>query len=261
MESLEVIKIKLNGILGCIDEYTGEPSIENIIAECKKVMNTNNLDILLFLCKEISDWYNKNINEIQRNEFVYNKDVHYKNLETIKEISEDLEKNLEVYKEQINSIVKENNSSIDKDIIIKLLSRFHLIVKQLRHRYDNRETLDVEDEYDVQDLLHSVLYIYCDDIRTEEWCPSYAGKCSRQDFLLKQEKIVIETKKTRKNLDAKKVADELIIDIERYKKHPDCKTLICFVYDPEERIKNPRGLENDLTHETDGLNVIVLIKP
>lgn len=72
---------------------------------------------------------------------------------------------------------------------------------------------------------------------------------------------MIETKKTRKGLDAKKLADELIVDIARYKEHPDCKTLICFVYDPEERIKNPRGIESDLTQKIDEMSVIVLIRP
>ena len=154
-------------------------------------------------------------------------------------------------------IVYKNNN----DVVINLMNRFHLVARQIRNRYNDRETLDVTDEYDVQDLLHALLYINFDDIRDEEWCPSYAAKCSRQDFLLKNEKIVIETKKTRKGLDAKKLADELIVDIARYKEHPDCKTLICFVYDPEERIKNPRGIESDLTQKIDEMSVIVLIRP
>lgn len=260
MESLEIIKIKLKGIINCIYEYTSEPSIMNVIKECERALQENDIEILLFSCKEISNWYNKNIGSIQSNEFVYNKEVHNNNLKLIKEII----KNIESYSKEYNKVSVENNAGLcynNKDIIINLMNRFHLVVKQLRDRYNNRETLDVQDEYDVQDLLHSLLYIYCDDIRSEEWCPSYASKCSRQDFLLKNEKVVIETKKTRKGLDAKKLSDELIIDIARYKKHPDCDTLICFVYDPEERIKNPRGIESDLTHETDEINVIVLIKP
>ena len=53
----------------------------------------------------------------------------------------------------------------------------------------------------------------------------------RVDFLLKQGQIVLEIKKTRKGLDKKKLGEELIIDIARYKTHPDCKSLICFAYD------------------------------
>jgi hypothetical protein len=142
-----------------------------------------------------------------------------------------------------------------------LCERFHLIARQLRQRHDNRATLEVEDEYDTQDLLHALLHLNFDDIRPEEWTPSYAGSSSRMDFLLKQEKTVIEIKKTRKGLDAREVGEQLIVDIQKYQTHPDCKSLICFVYDPEGRIANPRGLENDLNSEKEGFKVRVIIAP
>jgi len=142
-----------------------------------------------------------------------------------------------------------------------LAQRFHQIARQLRKRYSQRPTIEVEDEYDVQDLLHALLRLSFDDIRPEEWTPSYAGKSARMDFLLKAEQIVVETKKTRKGLDAKELGDQLIIDIQRYQSHPDCKTLFCFVYDPEARIANPIGIENDLSKSHDNLDVIVQIEP
>jgi len=146
-------------------------------------------------------------------------------------------------------------------IIENLCERFHLIVRQIKNRHDNRSTLVVEDEYDVQDLLHVLLKLHFEDIRPEEWTPSYAGGHARMDFLLKQEQIVIEVKKTRKALGAKEVGEQLIIDITKYKEHPDCKTLFCFVYDPKDRIANPRGIENDLNRDDGRLPVRVLITP
>jgi hypothetical protein len=143
----------------------------------------------------------------------------------------------------------------------RICNRFHLVVKQLHSRYNSRKTLSVEDEYDVQDLLQALLILDFDDIRPEEWTPSYAGSCSRVDFLLKQEQVVVEVKKTRKGLDAREVGEQLIIDIKRYQAHQDCQTLICFVYDPEERIANPRGIENDLNGHHGGLKVRVIIAP
>ncbi|WP_245394188.1 hypothetical protein [Pectobacterium parvum] len=53
----------------------------------------------------------------------------------------------------------------------------------------------------------------------------------------------------------------MIIDIARYKSHPDCETLICFVYDPEERVANPVGLESDLERNTSDIKVKVIISP
>lgn len=150
----------------------------------------------------------------------------------------------------------------DSIAIVQIIcNHFHQAVRQMKNRHDNRSTIDVNDEYDVQDLLHAFLRLHFDDVRAEEWTPSYAGSASRMDFLLKKEKVVIEVKKTRKNLGAKEVGEQLMIDIERYTAHPDCETLICFVYDPEGRVANPVGIENDLNRDTDNLKVITIITP
>lgn len=147
------------------------------------------------------------------------------------------------------------------EIVQNICNRFHQVARQIRKRYNGRTTIDVEDEYDVQDLLHALLRLHFDDVRAEEWTPSYAGTASRMDFLLKQEKIVIEVKKTRKNLGEKEVGGQLAIDIQRYQVHPDCETLICFVYDPEARVANPAGIENDLNRDINNLKVITIITP
>lgn len=141
-----------------------------------------------------------------------------------------------------------------------IFSSFHKVVRQLRIRHDGRSPFEIKDEYDVQDLLCALLHLYFNDVRPEEWTPSYAGKSARVDFLLKNEKIVIEVKKTREGLDDKELGNQLIIDIDRYKAHSDCEKLICFVYDPEERILNPVGIMNDLNKQHDGF-AMVIIKP
>jgi hypothetical protein len=146
-------------------------------------------------------------------------------------------------------------------VIEKLCNRFHLVARQLRSRRSGRTTLDVQDEYDVQDLLHALLKIHFDDVRTEEWTPSYAGRSARTDFLLKTEQVVVEVKKTRVSLSAKEIGEQLIIDIARYRAHPDCKKLICFVYDPEGRIGNPKSIENDLCDSSGEFTVLVVIAP
>lgn len=156
---------------------------------------------------------------------------------------------------------KKTEEEFAVDRIERICRRFHLVARQLRQRYDSRPTLEVEDEYDVQDLLHALLKVEFDDVRPEEWTPSYAGKASRMDFLLKREQIVVETKKTRKGLGEKEVGDELMIDISRYKSHPDCRLLFCFVYDPEGRIANPTGIEKDLSSEHSGVKVRVMVAP
>ena len=62
----------------------------------------------------------------------------------------------------------------------------------------------------MQDLLRVVLRLHFDDVRPEEWNPSYGGVRSRSDLLLKPERLVIETKMTRKNLSQRELVHQLI---------------------------------------------------
>ncbi|WP_241117094.1 hypothetical protein [Achromobacter xylosoxidans] len=147
------------------------------------------------------------------------------------------------------------------DELDRIMLRFHAVAQQLRRRREDRPTLDIHDEYDVQDLMHALLRLHFDDVRPEEWVPSYAGSASRTDFLLPQIDTMVEVKKTRPGLSAKAVGDQLIIDIAHYQKHPQCKRLYCFVYDPDGRIANPAGIEADLNNDRHGIEVRVSILP
>jgi hypothetical protein len=153
-------------------------------------------------------------------------------------------------------------SPFDVNLILDVIfDRFHAVTRRLRSRRANRETLDVQDEYDVQDLLASLLRLFFDDLRDEEWTPSYAGGSSRMDFLLKLERTVIEVKMTRKGLGDRELGKQLIEDVARYRAHPDCDRLICFVYDPEGRVQNPMGIANDLSKKEDDFEVQIRIRP
>jgi hypothetical protein len=148
------------------------------------------------------------------------------------------------------------------EVLSKIFKRFHRVARQMRDRYGGRPTLDVGDEHDLQDLLHALLLVEFDDVRPEDSAPSSAGSSPRIDFVLSQEKIAIETKMTRPTLGAKEVGDELLADIGRYRTHPDCRHLICFIYDPSGVIGNPKGLVRDLSARSDArLRVSVFIEP
>lgn len=147
------------------------------------------------------------------------------------------------------------------EVLVRIGERFHLVAKQLRNRRESRATLDINDEYDVQDLFHALLRIPFDDVRPEEWTPSYAGGSSRMDFLLPEIEAVVEIKKSRPGLGARELGEQLIVDIAKYKQHSSCRTLFCFVYDPDGRINNPRGIENDLNATQEELTIRVLIAP
>ncbi|WP_028515143.1 hypothetical protein [Ruminococcus flavefaciens] len=137
--------------------------------------------------------------------------------------------------------------------IERIFTRFKEVALQLTRRHAKRETLIINDEYDVQDLLHSLLKMYFDDVRDEEPVPSYAGGSSRTDFYIPDIKTFIEVKKTRSGLKDKELRDQLIIDIEQYQKHQGCEKIYCFVYDPDRKLRNPAGIKKDLEEKHQGL--------
>ena len=144
--------------------------------------------------------------------------------------------------------------------LLKLCHRFPNVVRAFRTRYASRgKMFDITDEYDMQDLLYGLLQVDFEDIKPEDPVPHHAGGSSRADFALRSEEILVELKMTREKLRDKEVGEQLTIDIERYRAHPKCRVLVCLVYDPGHHIRNPRGLETDLSGTRDGIEIHVLI--
>jgi hypothetical protein len=81
---------------------------------------------------------------------------------------------LESVREDLESSDIQEEKLLDNpvDKIQTLCDRFHLVCRQIRDRHSTRPTIDVQDEYDVQDLFHALLNLGFDDIRPEEWTPS-----------------------------------------------------------------------------------------
>jgi hypothetical protein len=150
-------------------------------------------------------------------------------------------------------------SSRDLELLERVFRKLPDYLEPFIQRQRGRDPFVVEDEYDLQVAVHALLRALFDDVRPEDYVPERAGSRSRVDFMLKAEGIVIETKMTRSGLGAKEVSEELIVDIERYKAHPDCRALIGLVYDPDKLIQNRRAIEADLSRKTDGLQVRVYI--
>jgi hypothetical protein len=169
---------------------------------------------------------------------------------------------IKVVQQVTSPVLKKDETQVALEILTNLFSKFHRIAQTLRNRHKNKPTLIIQDEYDVQDLLRALLKEHFDDVRDEDYVPSYAGSNSRVDFVLKNEKIVIEVKMTNDKLKDKEVGGQLLIDIGRYKNHPDCKLLILFIYDKGDLIVNKPGLIKDLNGMTsNGLSIRTFINP
>jgi REase_DpnII-MboI len=146
-------------------------------------------------------------------------------------------------------------------VIERLCSRFHLVAGQLQSRHDNRSTIHVQDDYDVEDLLRALLELEHDEIQPEISTPSYAGGRPRTAFLLRLERIVLVAKVVESHFGVEALEQQLAIDTQEHKQHPDCRTLVCFVYDPGRRLAKPHEIEDALSGERDGIKVRVLISP
>ena len=78
---------------------------------------------------------------------------------------------------------------------------------------------------------------------------------------MKEEKIILEVKIVSESLKEKELHDQLLVDIQHYRAHPDCQRIVCFVYDPKGLLKNPKGIENDLYSNESDFQVVVRIAP
>ncbi|MDQ8191577.1 hypothetical protein QEH58_14800 [Roseibacillus persicicus] len=144
-----------------------------------------------------------------------------------------------------------DNAVVDKptsveELLLVIVGGLRRAMHPLTHRRKDAQNLEFSSEYDVQDLLHALLRPWISDIRPEEFTPSYAGSSTRMDFLLPAHGLVMELKFVRNRSHARKIGDELIIDIDHYQAHPECKILWCVIYDQEHFLTNGMGLRTDL---------------
>jgi len=149
------------------------------------------------------------------------------------------------------------------DALRKVCLRFHAVARQLRLRKDYRTTLEVEDDYDLQDLLCALLKLEFDEVGADEWTPPYAGGSTRTTLLLNRDQIAVAAKKTRSGLTTKELAEQISADARHYASRDSCTHLFCFIYDPEGRIGSPTRLESDLASASvsDRFTIHVLVAP
>lgn len=111
-------------------------------------------------------------------------------------------------------------ATFDQDplhLIRKVCLRFHAVARQLRLRKDYRPTLEVDDDYDLQDLLCALLKVEFDEVATDEWTPPYTGGTPRTTLLVNRDQIAVVAKKTRPGLTTKELADQVAADSAYYR--------------------------------------------
>jgi hypothetical protein len=101
----------------------------------------------------------------------------------------------------------------------------------------------VEDEYDVQDLLHSVLRAYLKYSVQEEPLQKVAGtRAGRADMSIEDLGVLIEVKYVRGPDDQRKIFDDFSQDLLLYAAWSPLKTLLFIIYNSSD-LRDPESLE------------------
>lgn len=143
--------------------------------------------------------------------------------------------------------------------VLLLLHKFRDVAEQLEKRHAGRDSLQIRDEYDAQDLTHALLRIEFDEVvRLQESMPSGAADGARVSFLLKHERVIVKVKMIVGSVVDREVSEQLLLDICWYREHGDCDALIFFIYDPERRLASPEQLQRDAEKQSNRALIVVV---
>lgn len=148
-----------------------------------------------------------------------------------------------------SKFIKSNQES-KLDLINIVIEKFTSAAKSLLHRRKGKPTIEIHDEYDMQDILHVILKPHFPTIKIEEVVTGHsASNFLKIDFVLSNIKVAIECKCIRNKEHTKNITKELNDDIQTYHKHVDCSHLIFFIYDKDMLINDPDTLEDSYSKE------------
>jgi hypothetical protein len=148
------------------------------------------------------------------------------------------------------------------DFLVQMLRHVPQAARSLRIRTRvGKESLPLVDEYDLQDLTSFALRLLYRDVRPEEHTPSYAGKSSRTDFLVKDLQAAVEVKVTYPRRTERDIGQEIVIDQRYYQAHPNVSGVLAVVYDLAGTFTNIPGFEQDLAGVFDGIWTRTVVVP
>lgn len=97
------LRSQLNGISASIDKYTSDAPITSTRQLLEDSLEIKDMDGILYACKEIASWYEKNIDSIRNSKYVFNADTHEDNMRRLPRIISTIEDNKEWFTSPVNS--------------------------------------------------------------------------------------------------------------------------------------------------------------
>ena len=131
----------------------------------------------------------------------------------------------------------------DLGLILALCKRLPRAAQILAVRDRGKAPFLIQDEYDVQDLLHAILRAYLKYTIHEEPLGKVAGvKSGRVDVAIEDLGIIIEVKFIRGPKDDQRLLEEFAEDILLYAKWPPLKHFVYLCYNSDD-LRDPEALE------------------
>ncbi len=155
----------------------------------------------------------------------------------------------------------------DSASIVAALHQFQECVRYLNTRRSAGAVLNLETEADVQDALYLMLRPWVHDLIPEDPTGKIANSYSIKDFCSRSARTVIEAKFVRDTAHGKTISREMHDDIETYRHHNYCDTLVFFVYDPNCLIPDQQQLKDQIEEERfykqsgRTLRCVLIVKP
>lgn len=138
--------------------------------------------------------------------------------------------------------VTKMTASAEIELVLQLCQRLDKSIKVLGQRHAGRPAFEINDEYDVQDLLQAILRAYFKYSTTEEPISKLAGLSTRADFAIEELGLIIEAKIAHGPGDQGRIVKEFAEDVQGYSKWSHLKHLIYLVYNADD-LKDPEALD------------------
>lgn len=178
----------------------------------------------------------------------------------------DIDVQLQILLEDIESTllnIKYINKSAD-EVVRDILNNFSNAVQKInKNRRKDHPNFEIEDEYDVQDILYVILKSVFPNLRDEDAIGKVGAKTTKIDLIIREERILVEVKMIKeKDSNETHFIEQLKVDFESYHECKWLRKLFCFVYDPYKKtrdISNFHDLNADRTKGEHNFNVEVIV--
>lgn len=227
-----------------------EPSLKTLLEEEVKTLKNHPLAVLIKSIYDISV-----VNETELNTAMQSVTI-----------GRDIDVQLQILLEDIEStLVKIRYIDKSADEVVRdILNNFsNAIQKIIKNRRKDHPNFEIEDEYDVQDILYVILKSVFPNLRDEDAIPKVGAKTSKIDLIIREETILIEVKMIKeKDSNETHFIEQLKVDFESYHECKWLRKLFCFVYDPYKKtrdISNFNDLNADRVKGDHKFNVEVIL--